>query len=50
VTDAASVQLVESRDDLTNTIRKIPDVLGDGIKKMTEPEREVAKKLRYWET
>lgn len=34
---------------LVDTIRKIPDVLGDGIKKMTEAEQEVARKLRYWE-
>jgi len=29
-------------------IRKIPEVLGDGIKRTTDGERAVAKKLRYW--
>lgn len=35
---------------LVDTIRKVPVVLGDGIKKMTEAEQSVAKKLRYWES
>lgn len=34
---------------LVDTIHKIPVVLGDGIKKLTEPEREVARKLRWFE-
>ncbi len=34
---------------MVDTIRKVPSVLGDGIKKITDGEREVAKKLRYWE-
>src|SRR5215472_11373990 len=34
---------------LVDSIRKIPIVLGDGIKKFTEGEKEIAKKLRYWE-
>lgn len=35
---------------MVEQIRKLPFELGDGIIRMTEPEREVAKKLRYWET
>ena len=33
---------------MVNMIRKIPVVLGDGHKKITEDEEKVAKKLRYW--
>ena len=34
---------------LVNMVRKIPVVLGDGIKKITDEEKIVAKKLRYFE-
>jgi len=34
---------------LVDTIRKVPNVMGDGVKKLTEQEKDVAKKLRYWE-
>jgi len=34
---------------LVDQIRKIPAILGDGIKRITEGEKAVAKKLRYWE-
>lgn len=34
---------------LVDTIRKVPTVLGNGIKALAEAEREVARKLRYWE-
>jgi N-acetylneuraminate synthase len=33
---------------LVGSIRKIPKVLGDGVKKQIEAEIEVAKKMRYW--
>ena len=39
----------EALKRLVNMIRKIPVVLGDGIKKITEEEKSVAKKLRYFE-
>ena len=39
----------EALKRLVNMIRKIPLVLGDGIKKITEEEKIVAKKLRYFE-
>ncbi len=35
--------------ELSNIIKKIDMMLGDGEKKITEAEKEVAKKLRYWE-
>ena len=35
---------------LVDQIRKIPAILGDGIKRITEGEKVVAKKLRYWAT
>lgn len=34
---------------MVEQIRKIPAILGDGVKRITEGERAVAKKLRYWE-
>lgn len=34
---------------LVQQIRKVPTVLGDGVKHITETEKTVAKKLRYWE-
>ena len=33
---------------LVGALRKIPIVLGDGIKKEIEGEKEMASKLRYW--
>lgn len=33
---------------LVGAIRKVPIVLGDGVKKIVPGEAEVAKKLRYW--
>ena len=34
--------------DMVDQIRKVDTVLGDGIRRITEGEQEVAKKLRYW--
>ena len=34
--------------NLVNQIRKIPTLLGDGVKRILPAEAEVAKKLRYW--
>ena len=36
-------------DQLVSTVRKVPIVIGDVDKKMFDCEKEVAKKLRYWE-
>jgi N-acetylneuraminate synthase len=35
---------------LVSVIRKIPGMLGNGEKDWAPGEREVASKLRYWET
>ena len=35
--------------NMVNQIRKIPVILGTGVKSITQGERAVAKKLRYWE-
>jgi N-acetylneuraminate synthase len=35
---------------LVDQIRKIPKVLGDGVKRFADSEKDVARKLRYWET
>ena len=34
---------------LVRTIKKIPKILGDGVKKITPSERKKIKDLRYWE-
>ena len=34
---------------LMQVINKLKDILGDGKKTFIEAEKEVAKKLRYWE-
>jgi N-acetylneuraminate synthase len=34
---------------MVNEIRKVPIVAGDGVKRITEGEKAVARKLRYWE-
>jgi N-acetylneuraminate synthase len=44
---AASLELAGLLN-LVATIRKIPNCLGDGIKRMAPGEESVAKKLRYW--
>jgi len=33
---------------MVDQIRKMPEILGDGIKRILPAEQEVAKKLRYW--
>jgi len=45
---AASLEIHGLRT-LVGSIRKIKHILGDGEKKITPEELEVAKKLRYWE-
>ena len=35
--------------NLVNQIRKFNKIYGDGVKQITDVEKEVAKKLRYWE-
>lgn len=36
-------------ETLCAQIRKIPVILGDGVRRITDKEVEVAKKLRYWQ-
>jgi N-acetylneuraminate synthase len=45
---AASLE-VDTFKRLVTMIRKIPGLLGDGVKRVTEGEAGVAKKLRYWD-
>jgi N-acetylneuraminate synthase len=35
-------------NQLVGSIRKVPVVLGDGVKKEIAEEKEIAKKMRYW--
>ena len=34
--------------NLVDMVRKLPVVLGDGVKLITDEEKKIAKKLRYW--
>jgi len=45
---SASLEEVGLRE-MVNMIRKVPLVLGDGEKRITEKEKEIAGKLRYWD-
>lgn len=45
---SASLEITGLRN-LVETIRKVPIVLGDGKKVITDQEKVIAKKLRYWE-
>jgi N-acetylneuraminate synthase len=45
---SASLEITGLRN-LVETIRKVPIVLGDGKKVITDQEKLIAKKLRYWE-
>ncbi len=44
---AASLQPDGFRQ-MVNQLRKIPKMMGDGEKRITDGEQSVAKKLRYW--
>ena len=44
---AASLEL-SGLISLIGSIRKIPDCVGDGVKRISSAEEGVAKKLRYW--
>ena len=44
---AASLEEVGLKN-LVDMVRKVPVVLGDGVKTITEQEKIIAKKLRYW--
>jgi hypothetical protein len=34
---------------MVDIIRKIPAVMGDSVKRFSDAERQIAKKLRYWQ-
>jgi sialic acid synthase SpsE len=36
-------------ETLCSQIRKVPIVIGDSVRRITDKEKEVAKKLRYWQ-
>jgi N-acetylneuraminate synthase len=46
---AASLEVPGLRQ-LVSILRKLPGMLGDGVKRWAPGERDVARKLRYWET
>ena len=47
-TDQAASLSESGMNYLTSMINKIPDVLGDGKKRVTIQERELKKKFKYW--
>lgn len=48
-TDQAASLAEDGIENLTSLIRKIPITLGDGVKRYLKEEKEVGKKMRYWE-
>jgi N-acetylneuraminate synthase len=48
-TDQAASLAEEGIENLSSLIRKIPTTLGDGVKKYLKEEKQVSKKMRYWE-
>ncbi len=48
-TDQAASLSETGMNYLTSMIKKIPDVLGNGKKKITNQEKELKKKFKYWE-
>ena len=44
---AASLESIGLKN-LVSMVRKVPIVMGDGVKTITEQEKDMAKKLRYW--
>ena len=48
-TDQSASLQEEGLKNLTSVIRKIPKILGNGIKKFGVEEKKIAKKFRYWE-
>jgi len=48
-TDQAASLAEAGMKNLSDSLRKIPITLGDGVKKYLNEEKEVSKKMRYWE-
>jgi N-acetylneuraminate synthase len=48
-TDQSASLEVDTLKRLVSMIRKVPGLLGDGVKRVTKGEEAVAKKLRYWD-
>ena len=48
-TDQAASLAEAGMANLSDSLRKIPITLGDGVKKFLNEERKVSKKMRYWE-
>jgi N-acetylneuraminate synthase len=48
-TDHSASLEAQGLNQLVGAIRKVPTVLGDGLKKEIPAEKEIAAKMRYWE-
>jgi N-acetylneuraminate synthase len=48
-TDQAASLSEEGIKNLSNVIKKIPEILGNGIKKFNNEEKKTALKFRYWD-
>ena len=48
-TDQAASLAEPGMAHLSNSIRKIPITLGNGVKKYLNEEKKISKKMRYWE-
>jgi N-acetylneuraminate synthase len=47
-TDQAASLELRGLQVLVSGVRSIPIVVGDGVRRITDAERENARKLRYW--
>lgn len=48
-TDHSASLEAQGLNQLVGALRKVPGVLGDGVKKEIPAEKEIAAKMRYWE-
>jgi N-acetylneuraminate synthase len=48
-TDQSASLQAEGLKNLTSIIKKIPSILGDGVKRFGDEEKKISKKFRYWE-
>ena len=47
-TDQAASLSEEGMRQLSTTLKKLPSILGDGVKKITKEEKKIFPKFKYW--
>ncbi len=48
-TDHSASLEAQGLNQLVGALKKVPQVMGDGVKKEIQAEKEIAAKMRYWE-